>query len=160
MAQAMPTNASSTWNVNSWHWEEKNYTSHAKEYLHNQLSDLTVDAQPVTIHFNNTKNFDGDVYTNIRKGKKIVGYDFKLDLQWSASTEGGETVTGSVHLPEVSTEVDGGQYEFQVSLNASKAEEDVKQLIKKAVQTKGKEAVFAKINDYINALKGAAERSW
>jgi activator of HSP90 ATPase len=151
----------STWNVNSWHWEEKNYTSHAKEYLNQAFSDLKVDGD-VLITFTKMSKFDGDVYTNIRKGKKIVGYDFKLDLAWTATVSEGTTVSGTVHMPEVSTEVDDGDYVFDVSLDAgSTASEDDKQKVKKLVQTQGKKAAFEKINEYILKLKnaGAPERS-
>jgi len=36
MVQAQATGVGSIWNKGNWHWEEKNYTEFAKEWLSQQ----------------------------------------------------------------------------------------------------------------------------
>jgi activator of HSP90 ATPase len=148
----------STWNVNSWHWEEKEYGPHAKSYFEKIFTNLPVISEVVddisALVLTKVTKFEGDVYTNIRKGKRIVGYDFKIEVSWKADVNNG-SFTGKVFIPEVSTEVDNGEYEFQIlsDANASSVGDDAIKAVKEVLKKQGKALVFEKLNEYLNALK-------
>lgn len=67
--------ASANWkNVNNWHWVEKDYSSSAKEYISSiQLPD---ESYPYVFK----ASFEGDFIANVRKGKIILIYDYKLSV--------------------------------------------------------------------------------
>ena len=61
----------SVWNVNAYHWETKRMEKPAKEWLETELT---------TLGFNDIK-IDGEAEVSIRKGKKIVVFDLKLEAK-------------------------------------------------------------------------------
>ena len=69
--------AGSIWNVNSWHWEMKNYVEPAKKILEQKLMALVFEASP-ELHIKHKKvRFPkAECEINVRKGKQILVYDF------------------------------------------------------------------------------------
>ena len=60
---------------------------------------------------------------SIRKGKKIVSYDYNCNLKWECSFKDGEgnvvaTMKGSFELPEISSDIDddGDVWEVRPSI--------------------------------------------
>ena len=60
---------------------------------------------------------------SIRKGKKIVAYDFNCNLKWEMTIKDGDnnligTLKGTYELPEISSDIDdsGDDYEIRTSI--------------------------------------------
>lgn len=65
----------------------------------------------------------GEASVSIRKGKKIVAYDYSAMLKWELSVKDGEgkevaSMKGTYELPEVSSDIedDGEQWEVRPSI--------------------------------------------
>jgi len=81
--------AGSLWNANSWHWEEKNYSNQAKEYLKEHLAKIEYenDQPAASITLYETKEVEGTCSITVRKGKLIVLWDFKADIYFKATSK-------------------------------------------------------------------------
>ena len=90
--------AGSLWNKNSWHWEEKDYNKWTKQRLIEIISgiELSYGDKPVILKDINPTGFAS---ISVRKGKKIVSYEFELSCGW----ECGES-SGRIAIPEISQE--------------------------------------------------------
>ena len=93
--------AGSIWNVNSWHWEMKNYTEVTKKLLEEKLLKLAYDG-PEGIKITHTKvRFPkAEAEINVRKGKQILVYDFELEVDTLAENDEEES-KGSYRIREV-----------------------------------------------------------
>ena len=82
--------AGSIWNVNSWHWEMKNYTKPAKDILEKHILALVLQPAPeVRIVTKAVKFTKAECEINVRKGKQYLIYDFELEVE----VEGSESLT-------------------------------------------------------------------
>lgn len=72
----------SVWNTNSYHWEEKSVNKWAEEKLKAVLSGFTHQWQDAKFIIKEIKEFKGEASVSIRKGKKIVAYDYAITLAW------------------------------------------------------------------------------
>lgn len=70
------------WNTNSYHWEEKSVNKWAEERLKQVLSSFSYKMNDATMTITEIKTFKGESSVSIRKGKKIVAYDYSLVLAW------------------------------------------------------------------------------
>lgn len=71
----------SIWNVNSWHWEMKNYTESTKKILEEKFLQLVFEAaNNIKITHTKVKFPKAEAEVNIRKGKHILIYDFEVEL--------------------------------------------------------------------------------
>lgn len=64
----------------------------------------------------------GEASVSIRKGKKIVAYDYSALLKWECYLKDGEgkevaSLKGTYELPEVSSDVDDDGEEWEVKLS-------------------------------------------
>ena len=59
----------SIWNKGNWHWEEKNYTEFAKEYLRVKWCEIKVTAAEAKIEIYEVKELTGSASVTIRKQK-------------------------------------------------------------------------------------------
>jgi activator of HSP90 ATPase len=76
-----PQAVGSLWNVNSWHWEMKNYSVPAKKILEEKILALIFEVSPtLKITHKKVKFQKAECEINIRKGKQILVYDFELDI--------------------------------------------------------------------------------
>lgn len=99
--QAAPQGAGSIWNVNSWHWENKNYTEVAKQVIEAKLSQWNFKKDDLKIIITKVTKVKGDVnlllcqsnsqtlffkaQINIRKGKQIMCYELDIDVEWTGN---------------------------------------------------------------------------
>ena len=74
----------SQWNVNNWHWEESNYTEWATSKLKELYNGYKYEKDGIELT-TNVDSISGNAYVNVRKGKKIYGYDIKLTLKFKAT---------------------------------------------------------------------------
>ena len=71
----------------------------------------------------------GEASVSIRKGKKIVSYDYNAKLQWELSAKDGDgnevaNLKGTYELPEVSNDVadDGEEWEVRSTVKEDKGQ--------------------------------------
>ena len=76
----------SIWNVNNWHWENKNYTEKAKAYLSEKLEGHSFKRDDITFTISRLTKVNGEAQINIRKGKQIIIYEFNVDAQFRGET--------------------------------------------------------------------------
>eukprot|EP01015_Nassula_variabilis_P033840 TRINITY_DN821_c0_g1_i5.p1 TRINITY_DN821_c0_g1~~TRINITY_DN821_c0_g1_i5.p1 ORF type:complete len:113 (-),score=45.37 TRINITY_DN821_c0_g1_i5:13-351(-) len=67
-----PQGVGSVWNVNSWHWENKNYTKIAEQMIENKVKAYQFQSEGITFVLEEVKKFKGEAQINIRKGKQII----------------------------------------------------------------------------------------
>ena len=91
-----PTASGSSWNVNSWHFEETKLDEWGKERLtallhrasvHSHIEHLGVEVELEAYLV--VKEITGECWVHIRKGKKVCGYNFDIKVDWAGKILGG-----------------------------------------------------------------------
>ena len=90
----------SVWNVNSWHWESKNYTKEVDELLRKKFQDLKFVKENIDFTITKISTLKGHAEINIRKGKQIVIYEYELGLEFRGETDSDEC-EGKVEINEI-----------------------------------------------------------
>mmetsp|Transcript_35080 Transcript_35080/g.48653 ORF Transcript_35080/g.48653 Transcript_35080/m.48653 type:complete len:256 (-) Transcript_35080:151-918(-) len=92
--------AGSSWNLNSWHFEESKFDKWGKDRLLELIhkaecqSVLEFSGLDLTLSFQLTASkIEGEAWTHIRKGKKVTGYNYEMQLGWLGSVTGGSNRT-------------------------------------------------------------------
>ena len=73
-------------NPNNWHWVNKNVSAWTQEYLENDLTGISAEADGVIAKVDKVISMDGDVDVSQRKGKVITLFDVKLKLEYSGKS--------------------------------------------------------------------------
>jgi len=73
----------SVWNNNSYHWEQKSVDKWSEETLKRILSLFYYKQDRATYKIKEIKDFKGESSISIRKGKKIVTYEYAVKLVWT-----------------------------------------------------------------------------
>ena len=86
----------SVWNNNSYHWEEKSVTKWAEETLKRVLSLFYYQQDRCLLTIKEVKDLKGESSVCVRKGKKIVTYEYSVKLVWmcAMSDESNSKVIG------------------------------------------------------------------
>mmetsp|Transcript_12878 Transcript_12878/g.11006 ORF Transcript_12878/g.11006 Transcript_12878/m.11006 type:complete len:203 (-) Transcript_12878:193-801(-) len=95
-----PEGAGSVWNVNSWHWELKNYTEIVKQIITKKIENMTLQKDTLTVILDKVSKIKGEAQVNIRKGKQIICYEFDVEVDWSAENE-KDTAEGTFHIQDI-----------------------------------------------------------
>jgi hypothetical protein len=74
-------------NPNNWHWVNKDVSGWAREYLDNDLPDVSAEKGGVTAKIDKVISMEGDVDVSQRKGKVITIFDVELKLEYSGTLE-------------------------------------------------------------------------
>jgi len=148
----------SKWNVNNWHWENKDWSSWAKDRLTELLTAVSVKVAggAGTITVSEVSKVEGDAYTNIRKGKKMVGFDIKISLSWKGVLRDGDgtdicTAQGTAKVPNLCEDEDVysvGSVTHEVQSGDSHADKLVA-----AFKKEGVEAIQAQLRAFVDELK-------
>ena len=77
----------SIWNVNNWHWENKNYTEIGKDYLKQKIEGHSFTRDDLTFTLTRLPKINGEAQINIRKGKQIVIYEYELEGEFRAESD-------------------------------------------------------------------------
>ena len=72
----------SVWNTGSYHWEEKSVSKWADEQLKNVVGKFKYVWNDAQFRVKEIKEFKGEAGSSIRKGKKLVSFDYKMTLDW------------------------------------------------------------------------------
>jgi len=89
----------SQWNANSYHYEERDYSSWGKKRLGELLDKVDTAKESLTVKHGaqefsldlktDLKKTDGDAWVNIRKGKKMTCFNYELELAYKGHVVGG-----------------------------------------------------------------------
>ena len=113
----------SIWNKNSWHWEEKNYTKKAQDYLTEKVAALSIEAltpRATDIKISKVKECKGSAVISIRKKKQVYIYEFEIETEWEATEkEGDQEGKGKLIIKEFYQDDDPEDVELDISADKS-----------------------------------------
>ncbi|EUD65704.1 hypothetical protein C922_03952 [Plasmodium inui San Antonio 1] len=120
----------SIWNINNYHWEEKCLTKWAKEELKNMLDSSTVQLSNNIFLQLFSSEVEGEASSSLRKKKKIIIYDLKINCEWKAfkKNRNGQVemeITGHVTVNDVISDFssdDESKYTFQFVFDSAHPE--------------------------------------
>eukprot|EP00808_Paulinella_micropora_P000955 g62790.t1 len=111
---AVPQTAAQKKNVNSWHWEEKDFTKWAHDRVPQLLKEIKVAFAKGVLTITTVSGVEGDACVYQRKGKKFIGFEMKCTLEWEGQISGPDgplyTAKGKASLPEISADNDPDEY--------------------------------------------------
>ena len=115
--------AGSLWNSGSYFWEEKNYAAWAESRLKELISSIDISFKGVKVSF-----FDivpkGYASISVRKGKKIVVFEYELKANWKCGESAGQLTIPEFNQDDLTPVV-------RVSL--SSGDEQCKEFLRKSV---------------------------
>ena len=106
----MVAGTGSVWNTNSYHWEEKSVGKWADDQLKMTMSQFAYKFNDALLTIIEIKEFKGEASMSVRKGKKIVQFDYNVIMKWRVSftdkSDGKEIAfcVGTYEWPEISSE--------------------------------------------------------
>jgi activator of HSP90 ATPase len=125
----------SVWNTGSYHWEEKSVNKWAEEKLRNVLSGFKYKWQDAEMIITEIKEFKGESSVSIRKGKKIVAYDYQIILVWQIDMRDKDaviaTAKGQYEFPEMSNEED----EWEVRITMGEDKQSIQKMLEQLIRT-------------------------
>jgi activator of HSP90 ATPase len=145
----------SVWNTNSYHWEEKAVGKWAEDKMRSILSGFTYKFNDATLTIKEIKTFKGEASVSVRKGKKIIAYDYDIKLLWRVEMKDSEgkviaNTEGHYELPEVSNEED----EWEVRVSVQKDTEGYYEVLKQMIRTLAPKDLKDQIrNDFVKELE-------
>lgn len=72
-------------NPNNWHWVNKDVSPWAKEYLTDELLQISAEEDGISAKIDSLMSMDGDVDVSQRKGKVITIFDVKVKLEYKGT---------------------------------------------------------------------------
>ncbi len=118
----------SAWNAGSYFWEEKSVKKWSEDTLKEILGAFKYNFDWGELKVNKVAKLDGEAAVNIRKGKKIVTYEYLILLDWDCTIYDGDkkeigTLVGKWELPDCSHDVydDGDEWEVNTSFREDKS---------------------------------------
>ena len=81
-AAASVQGTGSVWNTNSYHWEEKSVAKWSEDTLRATLAQFTHTMNDATFSVGEITKLSGESSVSIRKGKKIISFDYSIALDW------------------------------------------------------------------------------
>jgi len=121
-------------NPNNWHWVNKDTSAWAREYLEENICTIAAEDDGVSAKVEKVLNMDGDVDVSQRKGKVITLFDIKLQLEYEGKTKDGESVSGTITIPEVAHDTAEDEYVFDIDAYAdSPSKQQVKDLVRSKI---------------------------
>jgi hypothetical protein len=113
----------SVWNTGSYFWEEKSVAKWADERIKEVIGGFKFTFPGGELKITSVDSIAGEASVSIRKGKKIVAYDFNAMLKWECSFKDGEgkevaQMKGSYECPEISNDIadEGDDWEIKASI--------------------------------------------
>lgn len=137
----------SVWNNGSYHWEQKSVDKWSEETLKRTLSLFYYKQDRATYKIKEVKDFKGESSISIRKGKKIVTYEYSVKLVWTcdladeAKTKVIGSVEGEITFPEISNDEDDWDYEVSIQKGDETLRQNFYQIVKKIAPEEMKKAI-------------------
>lgn len=109
----------SVWNTGSYHWEEKAIGKWADDTLKQVMSQFTHSFNDANLKVTEMKEFKGEASMSVRKGKKVVQFDYNVLMKWEVSLvdKDGAVISkcvGTYEWPEISNEEPFDSWECRV----------------------------------------------
>jgi hypothetical protein len=145
----------SVWNANSYHWEEKPLTPWAKERLSALLKGVDIDIPGGTVKVVEA-SLSGDAAISIRKGKKLIFFDFKVVLTWEGElldSEGVSQGTGDGEVVILDLDQDSDLDRFRMDFKAAEDGGASDKRLKALFEQHGVAAIRGKIKQFVDELK-------
>jgi len=121
-------------NPNNWHWVNKDASTWAKDYLAENLTQISAEDNGVKAKISKLISTDGDVDVSQRKGKVITLFDIKVQLEYEGETADAQEVSGSITIPEVAHDTEENEYVFDIDIySESKEKQPVKDLVRSEI---------------------------
>ncbi|CAK71525.1 unnamed protein product (macronuclear) [Paramecium tetraurelia] len=136
---AKPQGAGSIWNPNSWHWEEKNYTTIARQLIEQKIKAIKVESGDIILTNIELKSISGDAQVNIRKGKQVLVYDFDIEVEWRGSNESDEA-EGTYKIKDLNSLDNDFELIHINSRSKTKISDKCKDMVKRDMHMKLKES--------------------
>eukprot|EP00828_Plagiopyla_frontata_P003681 TRINITY_DN1117_c0_g1_i6.p1 TRINITY_DN1117_c0_g1~~TRINITY_DN1117_c0_g1_i6.p1 ORF type:complete len:199 (-),score=61.82 TRINITY_DN1117_c0_g1_i6:42-638(-) len=157
MESSKPQGTGSIWNINSWHWENKNYTEPAKKLLTQKLLNLVYQEGEIKISHTKLNSIKGDAQVNIRKGKQILCYEFNIQVSFKASN-GSEEIEGEYKINDVNE----SDMDFQIASIAvfkkSAINDKVKEILRKKIKKFLEDEIFKNFNEQLYQFEADPEK--
>lgn len=154
------TGQGSVWNNNSYHWEEKSVAKWSEETLKKTLSLFYYKQDRATLTIKEVKDLKGESSVCVRKGKKIVTYEYnaklvyKIDLSDEANTKVIGSVEGTFEMPEISNDVLDDGEEWEVNASITKGDDELKKAFYQIIKKLAPDELRKKIKtDFVDELK-------
>lgn len=138
MIKAVPAKVEgqgSVWNNGSYHWEQKSVDAWSNDTLKKCLSLFYYKMDKATLRITEVKDLTGESSVSIRKGKKIVTYEYKMKLLWKCdmADESNSKVVGSIEgefeSPEISNDVIADGDEWDITCRITKGDEALRKTL-------------------------------
>lgn len=141
----------SVWNTGSYHWEEKSVQKWSDDTLKEILSTFEHKFNDATLRVTEVKECTGEAGVSIRKGKKIVSFDYRAKLGFECKI--GESVCkGTYELPEFSSDEDVSDWEVRPTIEEDK--DGLSSVLNQLLRLFAPEALRKKIVDnFVEPLK-------
>ncbi|KAF2654939.1 Aha1domain family protein [Lophiostoma macrostomum CBS 122681] len=121
-------------NPNNWHWVNKDVSGWARDYLDQDLPNITAEEDGVTAKVDKVISMEGDVDVSQRKGKVITLFDVKVKLEYSGKNKEGEEASGTIFVPEVAHDTEEDEYVFEIDVYSDeKSKQPVKDLVRSKI---------------------------
>ena len=139
----------SVWNTNSYHWEEKSVANWSNDTLRSVISSFKHTMNDSTLSIQEITKMEGEASVSIRKGKKIVSFDYAIDLKWQvvlADSDGNQIakIEGKYVMPEVSSDEEWADWETRVEYGEDK--DNLRSMLDQLIRTFAPKALKQAIN--------------
>ncbi|EEB14998.1 conserved hypothetical protein [Pediculus humanus corporis] len=139
-------------NVNNWHWTEKNACGWSQSKFKELFKDLKIENDAIKCKITEIDKCNGEAVANNRKGKLIFFYEWDITLNWKGklTSDGEKSVTGTIHIPNLSEENEIHEVDVMFTVNDSSLEATtVKDILKEC----GTPIIRDKLSKYVQGLK-------
>lgn len=105
---------------NSYHWEEKNYSSWAKDRLCHLLAiEIRDDNRILVKPIQGTIRIVGEASTSFRKGKKVVFFEFEASFGFKATAADGSSIQGECTIKDFTSEDSDDEWRISCTVDAN-----------------------------------------
>ena len=150
MVQA--TGVGSIWNKGNWHWEEKNYTDFAKDFLTQKWCAISLNKADALIEVYEVKELTGSASVTIRKQKQTPMFEFEGEVYWRAKStkpdDERSTCSGKIKIHEFNQEDDEVQTDVTCNTDSNWAS-----AVRRVIQTEVSEKLLSEALTLVPALK-------
>lgn len=120
-----PEGTGSAWNTNNFHWEEKSVGKWSRDTMQSILTNFHIKQDVYSLKITEVKELRGEAGISIRRGQKIVTYDFRIFACWRLECSDGTATAvaeGFYALPEVSFDEDWNDWMITTTMKSDMEE--------------------------------------
>ncbi len=90
----------SVWNVNNWHWENKNFDQEGKELVKSKFQGLSFEKEGILFTVTKINKIEGHTEACVRKNKLLIIFEFEVEADFRAE-KGSKESEGSFIIREI-----------------------------------------------------------